>query len=351
MQHSIIPLAFTILFSFFLTPAADANPLPNSDYDVFAEDVELRPGVTVDVHVKIYVDEDRPCRRTVFAVPGFSTTAATWEPLAEALFAENPTGPPVCRVAAIDLPARGGTSVPTNLPFSDLDLDDHVTAILGTLEALRGQGVRPRTIIGLSQGGLLVQMAQQRLLDEGSNLRNRFRIRKAVLLASALPVEIPWLLHEIGAVQGLISQFATVDPVLGDVIDIPAAAAPPIFFSNFSGEIDPAAPTGAEMGALGYIAPEPLYAALHLIGEEPFSRPSVDAGIFGPQHRTRLSVVGFEQDVFFMVDEIAALYEYLSGDANGRRLAWVDGPFSVHAMAISNPEDMLLALTGSNVRF
>lgn len=71
-----------------------------------------------------------------------------------------------------------------------------MTALLATLDGLRGEGIRVRTLIGHSQGGLLIQMAQQRLIDEGSDLRQRFRIRKAILLASVGSAEIPWFFVE-----------------------------------------------------------------------------------------------------------------------------------------------------------
>ena len=62
---------------------------------------------------------------------------ATWQPFAEALFEGRPS---LCRVAAINLPGRGGSTLPSGLAFGDLLLDDHVSAILSVLEALDAEG-------------------------------------------------------------------------------------------------------------------------------------------------------------------------------------------------------------------
>ncbi len=351
-----IVLGILATFSLLIiVSGASASPLPNTDYDILIPGIELRPGVEVDIHVKVYVNEDFPCRRTLFAVHGFVHTAATWGPLAEALFDDNsrsprPSGPVACRVAAIDLPGRGGSSLPTNLAYGDLVLDDHVSAVLGTLDALRDEGVRPGKIVGHSQGGLLIQMAQQRLIDQGSDLRSRFQIRGAVLLASVGSAEIPWFFVDSGAGGQIIAQFLTVDPVLGAVISIPDVVFPGLFFTDLAGVAAPGTPTPGEVTALGYNAPEPLLATLNLVGAAPFSRPSIAAGIFGRQHRTRLAIATFDQDILIRPEENALLYEHLTGDATLRRLVAVTGPGTVHDLHLADPAGLLAATSGT-IRF
>ncbi len=338
-----------------LASAASASPLPNTDYDIQIPGIELRPGVEVDIHVKVFVNEDVPCRRTLFAVHGFVHTAATWGPFAEALFDDNnhssrATRPVACRVAAIDLPGRGGSSLPTNLAYGDLVLDDHVSAVLGTLDALRDQGVRPRKIVGHSQGGLVTQMAQQRLIDQGTDLRSRFQIRGAVLLASVGSAEIPWFFVDSGAGGQLIAQFLAVDPVLGAVISIPDAVFPGLFFTDLMGVPAPGTPSPAEVTALGYNAPEPLLATLNLVGAAPFVRPSIAAGIFSPRHRTRLAVATYDQDILIRPEENAMLYEHLTGDADLSRLVAITGPGTVHDLHLADPAGLLAAACGT-IRF
>ncbi len=348
-----ISLRLFAAFSLFTFAAASwASPVPSTDYDIQIAGIELRPGVEVDMHVKVYVNDDSPCRRTIFAVHGFVHTAATWGPFAEALFAGNnrssrPPGPPACRVAAIDLPGRGGSSLPTNLAYGDLVLDDHVSAILGTLDALRDQGLRTRKIVAHSQGGLLIQMAQQRLIDQGSDLRNRFQIRGVVLLASVGSAEIPWLFVDSGAGGQVIAQFLTIDPVLGAVISIPDAVFPGLFFTDLMGVPAAGTPTPEEVATLGYNAPEPLLATLNLVGAEPFARPSIAARIFGRRHRTRLAVATFDQDILIRPEENALLYQHLTGDVELGGLVAVTGPGTVHDLYLADPAGLLAATSGT----
>lgn len=331
-----------------LASGAWASPVPNTDYDIQIPGIELRPGTEVDIQVKVYVNEDFPCRgRTFFAIHGFAHTAATWGPLAEALFDDNPAGPVVCRVAAIDLPGRGGSTLPTGMAYGDLVLDDHVTAIVATLDALRHQGVRARKIVAHSQGGLLTQMTQQRLIDQGTNLRRRFRIRSVILLASVGSAEIPWFFVDSGAGGQVIAQYVTIDPALGAVVSIPDADFPGLFFTDLMGVPAAGTPTPAEVTALGYNAPEPLFATFNLVGEPPLARPSIAAGIFAPRRGTRLSVATYDQDVLIRPEENALLYEHLTGDAGLNRLVAIDGPGSVHDLHLADPAGLLAAVAGT----
>lgn len=328
-----------------LGSGAWALDVPRTDYDVVVEGIELRPGVEVDVHVEVYVNEAVPCQgRTIFAVHGFGHTAATWQPLAEALFAANPTGPVVCRVAAIDLPGRGGSTLPTNLTYGELVLDDYVTAILGTLDGLHEVGVRPRIVLGHSQGGLLLQLAQQRLVEQGTDLRHAFQIHKAILLASVAPAQIPWLFVDSGVAGAILSMFLTVDPVLGAVIFVPDVAFPTLYFTDLAGVLASRAPSPAQVAAFGYNAPEPLLSALNLVGTPPFVRPTVDAGIFGPGRGTRLFVAAYQEDRLVRPEESALLYEFLTGDPTRHGSAAVAGPESVHDLHVADPAGLLAAV-------
>jgi pimeloyl-ACP methyl ester carboxylesterase len=348
MSKRASAIALGALFLLILpSSGAWALGVPSTDYDVVVEGIELRPGVEVDIHVEVFVNEAVPCHgRTLFAVHGFGHTAATWQPLVEALFADNPTGAVVCRVAAIDLPGRGGSTLPTNLTYGDLLLDDYVTAILGTLDGLRDQGVRPRIAVGHSQGGMLLQLAQQRLIDQGTDLLHRFLIHRAILLAPVPSAQIPWLFADSGVAGGILSLFLTVDPVLGAIIFVPDAAFPDLYFTDLAGVLASGAPTPAQVAALGYNAPEPLLSALNLVGAPPFSRPMVDAGIFGPGRGTRLFVAAYQEDRLIRPEESALLYELLTGDAHGRRFAAVAGPETVHDLHLSDPAGLLAAVAG-----
>jgi pimeloyl-ACP methyl ester carboxylesterase len=332
--------------------AAVAGQLPDTDYELLIEDIALRPGVMVDVHVRVYVDETRPCRgQTLLAVHGFVHTSAAWGPLAEALFAgEAGAAGVVCRVAAVDLPGRGGSSLPTGILYGDLLLADYVTALAGTLDGLEAAGVHPETIVGHSQGGLLVQMLQQRLLDGGASLLLRYGIHRALLLASAPPAGIAWDFVDSGTAGALLGQLIVFDPVLGLVAVVPDALFPSLFFTDTNGHLAAGAPTPAEVAAEGLNAPEPLLVALNLVGAPPLAREEIDPGIFALRNGTWLSMVSYQEDVLIRPAENAVLYQHLTGQEPGRDFVEVTGPETVHDLQLSAPRLILDAL-GEGIRF
>lgn len=330
-------------------PAALAAQAPATDYDLLIDDVALRPGVTVDLRVHVYVDEARPCvGQTLFAVHGFAHTAATWGPLAEALFDGDPgEGGVVCRVAAVDLPGRGGSSLPTGMLFGDLVLADYVSALAGALDGLEAAGVLPGTIVAHSQGGLLVQMLQQRLLDSGSSLLLRYHVHRAVLLASVGPAGVPWNFVDSGVAAAILGPLVVFEPDLGLVARVPDALFPFLFFTDLAGNLASGAPTPAEVAAAGLNAPEPLLSALNLLGFPPFAREEIDPGIFAAATGTRLGVVSFQEDVLIRPEENAILYQHLTGEPPDGAVVVVTGPEAVHDLLVSAPELLLDALTGA----
>lgn len=325
-----------------------AAALPAADTDLVLPQVPLRPGVTVDLHLKVFVDEARqaaaPCAapKVVLAVHGFAHTAATWARYADARFAE-PEGRP-CAVLALDMPGHGGSSLPQGLLFGELTLDDYATALLAALDALQGSAFAPTELVGHSQGGLLIQMAQQRRVDEGSSLRQADGIAEVELLASAFPAGLPWSFAESGAAAALLgSLIVPADPVLGPHVAVPAGLWPVLFFSNLSAQVAPGAPTAAEAAANGWIAPAPLYASLQLVGAPPFGRPLVAEGVFAGRYGTRLSVVTFEQDQLIRPAEGQALMRHLTGGENGQIFIVVPGTYAVHDLYLSDPAAILRA--------
>jgi len=205
-------------------------------------------------------------------------------------------------------------------------------------------GLLPKTLLGHSQGGLLIQMTQQALKSRGTDLHQEFGIKDVVLMAPVPGQPISWAFADNAL--ALLLPFVAFAPALGTHISIPDAAWPFVFFSDLFGMVVPGAPTPADVAALGYNAPEPLLSALELVGATPFVRPSVDAGLFGPDSQTTLQIVSYEQDTINPPSENALLYAHLTGDSSGAGFAEVSGAEAVHDLHVSDPSTLLNQIAG-----
>ncbi|HEY8379460.1 MAG TPA: hypothetical protein VIK91_23370, partial [Nannocystis sp.] len=199
-----------------------------------------------------------------------------------------------------------------------------------------------------SMGGTLVQMLQQRLVDDGTSLRKRYGIRDAILVASDLPAEVPWALGDSGDLSGLIEAFAVDDPALGELFVIPVAMWPAFYFTDRDNNVVPGAMTPEEIEGGGFNAlGEPLRAIHQLNGTGPFTtRPSVDADLFRKKG-TRLRAIAYEQDIYVQLGESETLYQHLTGDAQSRCFVPVYGPETVHVLQFSVPDRLVDALADS----
>lgn len=319
--------------------AAAAHPATTADATGYLfHDVPIRPGVKADLHVTAIGDLDS--RDCYFILHGGGFTAEGWRPFGGAL------GHRGC-VLALDFPAHGSSSLPVGLAFTDLLLDDYVTMAIRVLDRLdRDVDLEPRTIVGHSQSGVVVQMLQQRLTDQGTDLQRRFGIREAVLVASDLPAEVPWVFGDNGGAAA-IAPFMVTDPVLGPILQIPAAAWPAFFFTNRFGVLVPGAPTPAELVARGWVSPgEPAEAINQLLGAGAFAtRPHIEEGIFA--RNTRLRVVTYEGDGFILTEDSQRLYRYLTGDDEDECFVHLTNPETVHATHMSHPGRLIAALESS----
>lgn len=318
----------------------DVNAM--TDEDITFYDVGLRPGVTADIHVTVFTNDNQPCfGKTVFAVHGMTHTAATWQPLAEALFERSDIVVDVCRVVAIDLPGHGESGLPAGMLFGDLALEDYVLAIINTLALLGGEGIYAQTIMGHSMGGLLVQMVQDALIAQGGSLFEYFGIVRAVLLASSMPREIPNEFADGGSGGTLMEPFIVFTPERGLHIDGPEIAFIMFFFTNSLGEIVSTAPSVVEVATNGYSSPEALVAGMQVFGVPPLQRASVNADIFGLDHGTLLHVVTMSNDMGFVREEGEMMFEHLVDCELFSQFTVVDDIEAIHDTHISDPDMML----------
>ena len=306
-------------------------------------DVTVRKVGTVTLHASVYVNDKARGQTNVLAVHGLAETGFTFQPLAQAIFADRWAGRSVRRIVAIDLPGHGDSTYPTGLPsgvhFGDLTIEDNVDVLLQSIEALRAKRLAPRVIIGHSMGGLEVQAAQQALLSQGSSLSAR-GITGAILLAPVPPHGRPW-----SPASGDTSPFVVNDPTLGSYLSLP----PPVFvaqaFSTRAGTVATDAPTPDQAAAARYIGPEPLVTLLQLVeapipaGESTITipRPSVDEGAFSLRHGTLTTLASFSEDVLVPAADLEKLYVYLTQDQREILYRPVTADDAVHATYISNP--------------
>ena len=124
-QARTVPVARIALIAALALPSLAAAT--DMDFDIWLSNVRLRRHVTVDLHVKVFVNERHPCHgNTILAVHGANGNAHRWDNFVEAIFAHNPTSPrEVCRVAALEFPGHGQSGLPEgDLLFGELTLED-----------------------------------------------------------------------------------------------------------------------------------------------------------------------------------------------------------------------------------
>lgn len=300
--------------------------------------VELRPGAGADVAVTIIARRERRHGKTILIVHGMAQTAATFRPLGEKLLTQRDD---VSTVLVLDLPGHGASPLPHGMWFGELTLETYANVLLTVLEALPSLGYRPEVVVGQSMGAGIVQLAQQKLSTAGTNLRQRFGVRAAVLLAPVVPSPLPWVAADTGAAATLLAPLVTADADHGTYVAFPSPTWLSVFMSDRVGAIPPKAPSSAIAVARGYIALEAFSAGAEVIGLLG-PRPFVSAGVFGPASGTLLAMVTLEQDAYFVFpDEHRALYMHLTGDDGYRLFFSVHGADTVHNVHIFEPARVL----------
>jgi pimeloyl-ACP methyl ester carboxylesterase len=317
--------------------------------------IELRPGIVSDIDTIYMLNlRHQSGGKTLVAIPGMGLTASSYRPLVEQLFAaDSPdNGKLFSRAVLIDYPGHGGSSLPRNdssaapLLFANLTLQDYVTTLLGVLDQLGYLQIEPDTLVGHCMGGLIIQLAQQQLVAQKTDLHHQYGIKDVVLLATDPP----------GQIQGWRTDPATFnlapftfpnDPVLGTYIKLKQR---PQFilnmFRNLSGTYAPGAPM-EYLTDPSPIADESMLVLLEVLGKPPYlTRSMIDADIFDARHGTSLTLIAFSQDTFYTPASELATYKYLTGDPSGGmfsegRYFLVDTTDAVHAMYNSNPSAVI----------
>jgi pimeloyl-ACP methyl ester carboxylesterase len=331
---------------------SETNALSERDIDF---SVVLRETGSATIHATVYENPHVLAGSNVLAVHGLSEAGTTFGPLAQAIFSRRKVVG-IKRVIAIDLPGHGSSGYPANLPtgvkFGDLTIEDNVSVVIQSIDALRAQRLAPRIIIGHSMGGLAVQAVQQTLLAKGSSLAKR-GVSSAILLAPVPTHGQPWSRNAEGG--GDMSPFIVNDAVLGSYLALPPAVWIPSAFTTTKGTVAPNAPTPEQVAANNYIGLEPLATLFQLTeetvplptgGTVTLQRPSADAGIFASRNGTRLTVVSFSEDTLVPAADLDDLYAYLTGNTSTILYRPITAADAVHGMFISKPGAVVSALHG-----
>jgi pimeloyl-ACP methyl ester carboxylesterase len=316
-------------------------------------------GVSTTLHADVYTNS-RPDhgQLTILAVHGLTETGSMWAPLATAIFADSNLTNRVARVIAIDLPGHG-QSVPPTLPsplkFGDLLIEDNASIVIQAIDALGAQGLAPTWIMGHSMGGLAVQLAQEQLLSVGSSLAQH-GVSRATLVAAVPARGTVWTQG-----GGDSSAFIVTDPVLGTILNVPTAYCGVTGgFTTLSNTLVPGAPDLATCLANGWSGIEPINAVVELVGaycvgnpDSPSSvglcRPYVRPMAFAPTNGTRLTVIGFSQDILTPIVDQDDLYTYLTGvSANSEDPPYLFRPVvsatAVHSTFVADPAAVVSAI-------
>jgi pimeloyl-ACP methyl ester carboxylesterase len=336
-----VPSLFAAV-SVLVSSTAFAAPPAHEDVSF---NVSLRSTGSVSIHADVY-NNPRDRGLTILAVHGFTERGSMFQPLASAIFSDDILGFAVKRIVSLDMPAHGGSGAPTlpsPLKFQDLLIEDNVSVVIQSIDALRALGKGPQVVIGHSMGGLEVQGSQEALLAQNSSLA-KHGVFGAILLDAVPANGTQWT----QSTPPDFTPFVVTDPVLGTILDLPAALEPQAGgFTTLAGTLAPNTPSAATFVANDWVGPEPITTVLELTGTSaPLERPFVRHNAFTLYNGTVLTVIAGSQDVLAPIVDQSILYTYLTGlPSTGVTLYRpVVAPDAVHSMYISNPTGLLDAL-------
>jgi pimeloyl-ACP methyl ester carboxylesterase len=347
------PISIAVVFIGLWAQAA----LASTHEDIYF-DVSLRQTGSATIHADVFNNPEAwRGVLTILAVHGMAERGSMFEPLADAIYADPVLKYVVKRIISLDMVAHGLSSAPTLLSptlFGDLLIEDNASVVIQAIDILRARGLGPQVVMGHSMGGITIQTAQEMLLAQGSSLAAH-SVYSAIMIASVPARGTVWTRLP----GGDMTPFIRYDPVLGEVLDIPAAGcnATGAFTSLATGTLVPDAPTVATCIANDWIGIEPLTTILEMVGtycqgspDDPAStglcRPLVRKDAFALKNGTLLMVLSFSEDVLTPAVDQDKLYTYLTGlPSTGLTLYRpIVADDAVHSMYIANPKGLIAHL-------
>ncbi len=319
----------------------------------------LRNTGSVKIHANVYNNPGAMRGgATVLAVHGLTEVGSMYEPLARAIFADPILKYRVKRVIAIDLPGHGQSGLPT-LPtptkFGDLAIEDNAGVVIQAIAYLRSVRKGPSVVMGHSMGGIAVQTAQEILLSKRSSLA-RYGVNRAILIASVPARGTTWTRYPSAPID---PSYVMTSEELGTYLQLPAAICGMSGgFTTLAGTPVASAPDFTTCAINAWMGIEPIAALTQLGGEycmptadgatsAGVCRPFVRANAFTRRNGTKLTVLGFSQDVLTPIVDQGTLYTYLTGTSSSSRMSGyrpVVADDAVHSMFVSNPAGMISAI-------
>lgn len=308
-----------------------------------------------------YVVSPELDHRTVLAVHGFMHNARFFTPLGLAMLSD--LSYKTSHFYAISLPGHGDmtpmtpnnthgmSGVPDNFLYGDMTLEVYAEALIEVAKQLG----RIDTIIGHSQGGIVVQLAEALLQAAQASFCTIAQTSRIALMASALPSNLPWAGSDTGGFYAILQQVATLSsaPNMGTYYSMTDSAWSALFYSvpNMTVQGAPAAalvpqlrtnaPWVASSKALGLPVvpqppPPPPPPMLQL-------RPDIPANLLQPFD---LRNIAFEEDALIAPSEAMALSNHLKQGAPLILLPSVPGDPAFHSTPYTSPARLIPYLAG-----
>ena len=311
------------------------------------EDAERHlPDNTFSCHLRRWHRAGGPDGLRVLMIPGIGHNFNFFAPLAATLL--DPLGgfvEGVSEVYALDMPGHGGSQSPPNIKFGMLTLDNYVSTIRQALNVLKDRG--PMDIVcGHSMGGLLVMLLEQSLVSDGTSLEAAHETRGVVLLAPAIPEEVPWSLTTgpvdaggpVSPALAILTPFVTANAAYGPFMYASDEDYLNTFF-GIEGGLAAGSPTLIEActlnGMESYAAGSELAGIdIDQEGGGTFERPHVRRAIF---RGYAFGLACYSEDFLLKPEEEAALGIYLYGANEGWTFLPITNKDAVHNGPYSQP--------------
>ncbi len=307
--------------------------------------VLVKQGSSVEIQTDVLDNPIPGPGKTVLMVHGLAHTGNSFRPLANELFNHSPSSGRIKRILLLNMPNRGGSGIPQGhcqIPYGDLDLEDYSNILIQSLVYYNFYQIEPSSILAHSMGGLVVQLAQETLIQNRLSLRG-LGVNKVTLLGSSSPGDLPDPFLENGTGLYLLSLYTISDPIRGSIVSVDVGSFLNFFFTpDLNGSFVPGTPSPSDVMTLGYKADEAYGAALQTLGTANL-RPHVRADAF-KNKGTTLRVVFGSSDPFNSLIQQKALYFHLTKDGTYSGVQVIDTPDAVHDQHISNPAAVAPAL-------